>query len=515
MKLKKAHSFFAFSLLAAATIALSACAGGGGDDADIVVPKKYLPADDPTSEVTITFWHCLGHNKRMNLQAIADAFNAKYAGKYKIYDLEKSKLGGDYGALASAAKTKIAGHEVPALCMGYPDTFSSYMTDDIDRSNLYCLDGFIEDETYGYSEKERADFVKSFYDEGNNYQFPGVWSMPMYKSTEIMYYNANFFAGANPWSLHKLSANTEFVSKYEALNNKGKYATDDELADFKAFAKGVGAYTYEVPVTWDEMIATSKQILKDRETEQQTSDFYAMGYDSDANMFITQFAQRGIDYTVNNAESRRDPEKHYLFKNDKAKEFLTEIVQLVKDKVLITKGRLGDSKYTNELFNNLECAFTIGSTGGSSYNISEDFAVRLAPVPAVDAAHPTYIQQGPSICFFDNNNDYIHKGAWLFYKMLAETEYNTRLALENSYDPIRHSCFETDDYKNHIAQHDVAMEFDIPYHTKDLRQYYMTSPVFPGSDRARDEIGSLIKYAINQNLGVDGAINKAYNICTQ
>ena len=57
------------------------------------------------------------------------------------------------------------------------------------------------------------------------------------------------------------------------------------------------------------------------------------------------------------------------------------------------------------------------------------------------------------------------------------------------------------------------MKYDIPYHTKDLRQYYMTSPVFPGSDTARVEIGNVLSYAISSKLGVDGALRKAYNIC--
>ena len=41
----------------------------------------------------------------------------------------------------------------------------------------------------------------------------------------------------------------------------------------------------------------------------------------------------------------------------------------------------------------------------------------------------------------------------------------------------------------------------------------MTSPVFPGSDVARTEIGQVLSYAISSGLGVEGALRKAYNTC--
>ena len=45
---------------------------------------QYLPTDDPTTPVTITFWECLGHAKGSNLGKVIDAFNKKYEGKYEV-----------------------------------------------------------------------------------------------------------------------------------------------------------------------------------------------------------------------------------------------------------------------------------------------------------------------------------------------------------------------------------------------------------------------------------------------
>ena len=504
MKFQKSATLLALTLGAVASISLTSCGTASAAYSD-----KTIPAEDPTSVVTIKFWQCLGHAKSANLQDIVDEFNEKWAGKYKV---ESIKVAGSYDALADAIKTKLSSGEIPAMAMGYPDSFSAYMTNDINNSALYRLDNFINDPTYGYTQAEQNDFVAEFLNEGKSYQFSGTWSMPMYKSTEIMYYNATYFAGVNEQNMSKFANDDEFLIKAAALENKTSKATDADLEEFKTYAKGKGAYTYDVPVTWNEMLATARKMNEDRAAQNINDEFYPVGYDSDANMLISQFAQRGIDYTANSEEANQDASKHYLFNNDKAKAFISEIVQNINDKLLITKALL-QNKYTNELFTASKCAMTVGSTGGSSYNVSSNFTVRLASVPYADGFQRKYIQQGPSICFFDNHNDQIHKGAWLFYKAMADAEANAQLALANSYDPVRNSSYDTESYKSYIANHDLAMAYDIPYHTKDLRQYYMTSAVFPGSDVARVEIGNVLSYAINSKLGVEGALRKAYNTC--
>lgn len=121
--------------------------------------------------------------------------------------------------------------------------------------------------------------------------------------------------------------------------------------------------------------------------------------------------------------------------------------------------------------------------------------------------------QGPSICFFNNNNPYIHKGAWLFYKTLASTENNTALALENSYDPILESCYTTDRYEQWIANAGSDLKYDITKATLPLHDYYMTSPVFVGSSLARTVIGEITANVVNSGLSVENAFTEAYNRC--
>ena len=502
MKSKKALLVAAFGAIVAT--ALSSCAGSNGtSDVD-----ASLPSDDPTSEVNIEFWHCLGHEKSSNLDKIVASFNTKYAGKYHV---EALKIAGDYDSLADAIKTKTAANEIPALTMGYPDSFSAYMGQRIENSAILRLDNFISDATYGYSKEEIADFVPAFYNEGSAYQFKGQWSMPMYKSTEIMYYNMNYFYGDNQANALKFQSNSEYQALITVIDKEAANVTDAHLTELKTWCDAHEGYTYSVPTTWEDMITTARKMKTDLKTEKYKSvdAFFPVGYDSDSNLMITQLAMKGIPYTTNDNISKA--EDHILFNNDQTKGIVTDLVGLYQEGVLITKGLLGGSKYTNEYFTAGDCVMTIGSTGGSSYNVSSNFRVGLAAVPTPSGVTAKYIQQGPSICFFNNDDPYIHKGAWLFYKELADKTNNVKLALQNSYDPIRESSFATTEYSSWIAKKDTDLKYAIPAETAKLRNNYMTSVVFPGSDTARTEIGKILTYVCANKYSVDEAVTKAYN----
>ena len=485
-----------FVLGLATLFSVVACNGGNRTDVD-----QTLPEDDPTSEVKFEFWHCLGHEKTTNLTKIVNAFNAKYDGKYEVVLKHPA---GDYGDLHDVVKTKISSGEVPALTMGYPDSFSEYMTANIGNSHLLRLTNFINDEKFGYTQKEIEDFIPGYYNEGTQYQFDGTWSMPMYKSTEILYYNYSYFMGVNDANKAKFANNAAFMTLYNGID--GARATDAELQELRTWVEEHDGYYYDVPETWDQAITLARKMVADRKAAGVTSEFYPFGYDSDSNLMISQMAQRDIPYTQK-AEAKRD---RFLFNNDKAKTFVNEIVTYLKEKIMITKGSLGGKAYTNEYFNAEKCAFTVGSTGGSSYNISSNFVVKLAPVPYKGVRK--YIQQGPSICFFDNANPYIHKGAWLFYKALSDSEGNASLALENSYDPVKYSCYETDAYKQWIAPENKGLKYEIPRMTQELKPYYMTSPVFIGSSTARDEIGDIISH-VYAGWNIDEAFDTAIDNC--
>ena len=510
-----------------------------------IVHQVVQPLVDewPTSVVEIHFWHCLGQAKRNNIQQIVDKFNAQFAGKYHVYDLDKDALAGDYSSLASDVTTNLQGGSVPALTMGYPDFFSDLITNRESGSAILKIDSWIDDtreetvdgKTVKYGLENKNDFVKAYYDEGTGYQFKGTWSLPLYKSTEVLYYNQSFFMGVNPMNDKKFEGNNDYNSlKDDATDMEDLENIDEHLASLNDWLKLHEGYTYEVPTTWAEMFVVASQIKKDWDTYNLGSDFIPVGYDSDSNLMITQLAQRKLGYTTNENISKE--EDHYLFNNDKTDALVSEIMGYYNKNLFTTKGLSGS--YTSDIFAEEKCVMSIGSTGGSTYQDSSSFIASVAPVPCYnpddeiqydDTAKvyklttkgdesktvKKYIQQGPSICFFDNENDQINKGAWLFYKALSETENNAKVAFENSYDPVRESSYEDPFYKAQVALGGThrGLNYDIPKVTLTLRQYYMTSDVFKGSQNARDQIGGIFLKVKNNGGNVRAAVQRAYNSC--
>lgn len=539
----------------AGLLGITSCGGDIVHDVD-----QELIDELPSSAVTIKFWHCLGQEKTKNLTKVIDAFNVKYAGHFY---LEASAPGGStYDGLHSAVKTRVAAGNVPALTMGYPDSFSEYMGTRLEGSDILRLTNFIEDTRtinvnvieqdgsgnwvvkkdsqgnpvkedlpLGFSAEDLNDFVAPYLHEGEGYQFSGYWSLPMYKSTEVMFYNYDYFMGDNPVN-EKIFAEDDgywdIIDAKTALKYYGQHhdAYAAKLQELKTYVEAHGGVTYEVPTKWDEMLidqkngqgvitkkSLAKQMIDDREAHGiDNTTFVPVGYDSDANMVISQMIQRGIPYTSNdNIESKAD---HLLFNNNQAVDLLKEIYSCITNSYLCTKYSIDQtgSSYTNDKFSRKECVISIGSTGGSDYQVNDSFAVEVAPVP-YSGDTPKYVQQGPSICFFDNENPKITTGAWLFYKMLSDPDMNTALATENSYDPVRISSVESPSYVEFVSHKKEALLNYVPTitHLPQIADNQFTTPVFVGSSTCRTQMAELILRMVHNHHSAVTALQNAYD----
>ena len=104
----------------------------------------------------------------------------------------------------------------------------------------------------------------------------------------------------------------------------------------------------------------------------------------------------------------------------------------------------------------------------------------------------------------------------MFYKYLSSTKWNTLISLQNSYDPVRISCYETDQYAEHIAaakEENADIKEKVSAVTADLKNNYFTTPVFVGSDVARDQVGNLFSYTCIENYSATEALQKAFDNC--
>ncbi|MFA6829205.1 MAG: hypothetical protein WCR67_00635 [Bacilli bacterium] len=487
--MKKAY----LAVLGLVAVTLASCGGttstGTSTGGESTSTETSTDIVQPAGTKEIQFWHCIGHDKMKNLQRIVDQFNNAHASTDGYY-VKPYQIAGSYDALHDSVKTKLNAGFVPSITMGYPDSFAEYIgSQGASKSKILNLSSFISSDT----SFKPSEFVPQYYNEGSGYQYEGVYSLPLYKSTEVMYYNKTMFEG----------------SKFYAANKDKTY----------------GSYSAKLgdPSTWDwdTLTYVAGEIQAEYKT---TSDFHALGYDSDSNLFISQMAQRNIPYTTASG-TKAD---HFLFvdtatakPNADLLSFSQNIYNLTTAGSLVTQGSYGS--YASDLFLKKKVMFTIGSTGGSAYNEpGNSFDCGLTTVPTYQNTNK-YIMQGPSLCFFNTSNTAKEAASWEFYsKYISDATLNAQLALENSYDPVKTSSYDTDDYKDWIADgrdsdgnEDVTAElqYRIPALTSTLKDNYITSPVFIGSSTARTQIGSIIKYAKEQNGDVSKAIIQAYSNC--
>ena len=444
-----------------ASTLLTACGGGNtsegtsddGGDAAIDYSK------------TIVFYSTQGDSlQTVTANAIA-AFEAKYPG-WKVehvqpggYDETKDKIVSDFQAASQ-----------PDLAYCYPDHVAQYLK----TGKVVDLNKFINDPEIGFSAEVIADFVPGYYNEGYaenfaNYASYGLEAksmitLPFVKSTELMYVN--------------------------------KTALD--------------ALGLPIATTWDELWAQCDDIVAKYPTATP------LGYDSEANWFITMCEQNGWGYT-----SASEP--HYLFKNAEAQAWLEQLNEYYNEGYITTQEDYG--AYTSALFtkgvDDGGLVYCIGSSGGASHqDPGNKFAWEIAPIPgsvlADGSVDYSVISQGPSIVMLKDGNGVTNseekqKMTWLFLKELMDPTFQAAFSIASGYNPCRLSTFENPDYVAHLAKGNItARAAEV---AKGLSDRFYTSPAFVGSSTAREQVGTALVFALTGQKTAEQALADAYKNC--
>ena len=313
------------------------------------------------------------------------------------------------------------------------------------------------------------DFDATGYKEGQAFGDGKMYSIALAKSTEVLYYNKTVF---------------------------------DKLG-------------LDVPTTWEEV---EQVCLALKEYDEKC---IPLGYDSEANWFITMCEQYGSDYTSATGEN-------FLFNNKTNRDFVNKFRQMFQDRLVITKTLSGG--YTSALFTGevksddteseaakgTRCYMCIGSTGGATYQQpmekgdGYDFEVGIAPIPQINPDDPKVISQGPSLCLFKKENPQEVLASWLFAKFLTtNVEYQARVSESNGYVPVMKSVQSDPTFAQFLKGVDVIKDKDgnvieeVPNNTKYITAYAVrtaieqaehcyTSPAFSGSSVARIQVGLLM-----------------------
>ena len=416
------------------------------------------------SEVTIRFYNTMG----ANLREVLDLYIVEFNKLYPNIHIEASQIG-NYDDVREQIATEITVGNQPNIAYCYPDHVALYniakavtTMDSLIASDIEVTRADGTTEILGLTDEQIADFIEGYYTEGTQFGDGLMYTLPMSKSTEVLYYNKTFFD-----------------------------------------ANGL-----TVPTTWDELEAVCAKI---KEIDPNS---IPLGYDSESNWFITMTEQYGSDYTSATGD-------HFLFDNDTNKEFVKRFREWYKKGYLTTQEIYGS--YTSGLFvstDEVKSYMSIGSSAGATHQRPKmvdgayPFEVGIATIPQVDPSNAKVISQGPSLCIFQKANPQEVIASWLFVKFLTtNVEFQAEFAMASGYVPVLKSVSEHPVYADFITKADggnniAALSAKVCVEQADA---YYTSPAFNGSSTARDQVGLLLqKCLVDPSEDVDSMINKAF-----
>ena len=465
---KRIISLLLFLSMIFSAAAMVSCDGGEGAGEQNVGKVTYeVPAEGyDGSAVTITFYHSMG----AKLQAVLDTYIPEFNKLYPNITVEHSSMG-DYDGVRDQIKTALTAGNQPNIAYCYPDHVALYNV----AKAVVPLDSFIEstipvtdatgtETVLGFTAEQIADFIPGYYAEGTAFDEAGtMYTLPMSKSTEALYYNKTFF------EKHGL----------------------------------------KVPTTWEEMAQVCEQI------KAIDPDCVPLGYDSEANWFITMCEQYGSDYTSLNDDA------HFLFDNETNRGFVKMFHEWFQKGWVTTEEIYGS--YTSGLFTATEgqkCYMVIGSTGGASYQQPPQvdgtplFETDMATPPQANPTSPKVISQGPSLCIFKDSNPQEVVASWLFVKFLTtNVEFQAAFSMTSGYAPVIKSVQQNPVYQQWLEAANgfnnlTAMSVKLALAQADA---YFVSPAFNGSSEARDQVGTLMQDAlVSTDADIDAAIKKLF-----
>ena len=440
----------AILLLATLCLSMLALSGCGRRQ---VIANADLSGSYDGSEVTITFYHTMSAT---NLQPVLDDAIAKFNELYPNIHIEHKQVG-DYDGVRDQIKTELTVGGQPNIAYCYPDHVALYNV----AKAVVPLDSLIANKTevtradgtkeiMGLTDEQIGNFIEGFYNEGRAYGDDKMYTMPFSKSTEVLYYNKTFFDANN----------------------------------------------LKVPTTWDEMEAVCKQI------KALVPNSTPLGYDSEANWFITMCEQYGSPYT----SATKVDGTNFLFNNETNWAFVDRFAGWYAQGLVTTKELLGG--YTSNEFVKAEgelgkSYMSIGSSAGATHqapaavNGEYPFEVGIAPIPQLDPNNRKVISQGPSVCIFQQENEQEVYASWLFVKYLTtDIEFQASFSEASGYVPVIKTVNEDELYQEFLNEADGFKTGIAAYSAKvclEQADAYYVSPAFNGSSTARDEVGLLLQ----------------------
>lgn len=460
-------------------------------------------SQEPAKNVTITFWHTFGQSIVETLTEKIQEFHDLVLENENVNVTIELSYSGSYDDILTKINNGFSAGNIPTIAVAYPDHVADYLSrETYDGQYVVNLEPYINNEEYGFNtqpylgdEEGLDDFIGSYYQEGTAYAKEGVFSLPLMKSSEVMFYNENIISLA-------LTGNSKF---------EGYKPTPDFIPS------ETNIRNYMENLTWDEFMNFC-QFINDNKSYFANTIEYPAYYDSDGNLFITKMYQNDIPYASVDENGSGVIEFESGTARTQAEQLIADLNAEHEAGLFTTKGVEGT--YGSNNFTEVKSVFSIGSSGGTGYTVptSGTFNVRAVKVP-YDNDNPIYVSQGPTLCIMNNprysqeENSLRQEYAWRFIKYLTNAEVNVELCIRgsNGYVPVRYSAYESEDFTSFLLGGDIYAE-TASVILDDINNEFIVTPVFKGSAELREQGGSIITSVFtDQKTNITQAFDDAIN----
>ena len=455
----------------------------------------------PTGPVTVTFWHTFGKTTQDYLANVIEDFEELVYENEGVEVNVEANYRGNYDEVENFIINGFGTGSYPNIAVAYPDNVANYLYQ-ANEGTVVNLEDYFDDEEIGFGKQawlgdsvggfayNESDFIPAFIAESRMYQEEGAYSIPFMKSSEVMFYNKGAFYRAMA------------LYQPDGVNVESKEAMDAWLNS----------------ISWDELMDLG-QFIVDNKADILTSCEEPVYYDSDSNLFITKLIQNDIPYSeigdngmgVIGFESGEN--------RTKAEAEIQSLADAYRGGIFTTKALEGE--YGSNAFVEQKTIFSIGSSGGTGYNIptSDAFEVGICKVPG-DSEKPAYVTQGPTLTLLKTQGadaDRRTHYAWEFVKYITNPDVNARICVLGSegYVPVRTSAYESAVYQQFMNDTNDPYVQTSSILQNDIDGNYITTPVFVGSAALRDQVGTILSAVITQNQSVTQAFDSAINNAKQ
>ena len=436
----------------------------------VVLPACKSNSDNADGRIKVSFYHTMGTNLRPVLQKYIAKFNEEHP---EIFIAEEA-IGG-YNDVRDQVINELQAGKQPAIAYAYADHVATYLR----SRKVVDLNTYINDPEVGLTQAQKDDFIQGYYAEGSAFGDPTkMYTLPFSKSTEVMYYNID-----------------KFNELHLAVPDHWFAADDNDTTSLEYVIKALKA---------------------------SDPNCLPLGYDSEANWFITMCEQLGTPYTA--AADR--VEDRFLFNNDGNIAFLNKFREWYQAGLLTTQEDFGS--FTSGLFVNqkpndqgviVKSYISIGSSAGATHQCpaaladgSYPFQVGIAEIPQAVATNKKVISQGPSLVMLKQKNTAVNDAAWLFIKyLLTNSNFQAEFSMASGYVPVLKSAFSLPGYEAFLEDAGTDMNGIAALSAKicmEQEEHYFTSPAFIGSSDARDQVGEMLLKYMSSKDGSETALRK-------